>query len=255
MQNASISVMLTIAIDYLGETKMHLSFTKYSLATISLFAALISIQANALSVSDLSNTEASGGLKEALTQGISKAVSSLGSADGFLGNKEVKIPLPSSLKKIEKGMKMMGMGKQSDELILKMNRAAEAAVPEAKTLLVDAVKKMSVDDAKAILTGPQDAATQYFKKTTSDQMAAKFLPIVEKATANVQLAETYNKYAEQGSKLGLVKKEDANINQYVTKKALDGVYLMIAKEEAAIRQDPVGQASSLLKKVFGSLGK
>jgi hypothetical protein len=112
---------------------------------------------------------------------------------------------------------------------------------------------MTVADAKAILTGPQDAATQYFKKTTSTQMAAKFLPIVEKATANVQLADYYNKYAEQGSKLGLVKKEDANINQYVTKKALDGVYLMIAKEEVAIRQDPVGQASSLLKKVFGAL--
>ncbi|HOY70634.1 MAG TPA: DUF4197 domain-containing protein [Methylotenera sp.] len=216
---------------------------------------LFTTQASALGVSDLTNTEASGGLKEALTQGVGKAVSSLGAADGFLGNKEVKIPLPSSLKKIEKGMKLMGMGKQSDELILKMNRAAEAAVPEAKTLLVDSIKKMSVADAKAILTGPQDAATQYFKKTTSTQMAEKFLPIVEKATANVQLAESYNKYAEMGSKFGVVKKEDANINQYVTKKALDGVYLMIAKEEAAIRKDPVGQASSLLKKVFGALGK
>jgi hypothetical protein len=152
-------------------------------------------------------------------------------------------------------MKMMGMGKQSDELVLKMNRAAEAAVPEAKILLIDSIKRMSVADAKAILTGPQDAATQYFKKTTSEQMEAKFLPIVEKTTANVQLAESYNKYADQGRKFGLVKKEDANINQYVTKKALDGVYLMIAKEEVAIRQDPVGQASGLLKKVFGALGK
>ena len=216
---------------------------------------LYATHASALGVSDLTNKEASGGLKEALTQGVDKAVSMLGATDGFMGNSEVKIPLPSSLKKAQKVMKMMGMGKQSDELVLKMNRAAEAAVPEAKTLLVDSIKKMTVADAKAILTGPQDAATQYFKKTTSTQMAAKFLPIVEKATANVQLADSYNKYAEQGSKLGLVKKEDANINQYVTKKALDGVYLMIAKEEAAIRQDPVGQASSLLKKVFGALGK
>ena len=228
-------------------------FTKYSLATLSF--VLFTTQASALGVSDLTNTEASSGLKEALTQGVGKAISTLGATDGFLGNKEVKIPLPNSLKKIEKGMKLIGMGKQSDELILKMNRAAEAAVPEAKTLLVDSIKKMTVADAKAILTGPNDAATQYFKKTTSEQMAAKFLPIVEKATANVQLAESYNKYAEMGSKFGVVKKEDANINQYVTKKALDGVYLMIAKEEAAIRQDPVGQASSLLKKVFGALGK
>lgn len=206
-------------------------------------------------VNSLSNAEASGGLKEALTQGVGKAVASLGAADGFFGNKDVKIPLPSSLKKIEKGMKFMGMGKQSDELILKMNRAAEAAVPEAKTLLVDSIKKMSLADAKAILTGPQDAATQYFKKTTSSQMGEKFLPIVTKATENVKLADSYNKYAEMGSKFGVVKKEDANINQYVTKKALDGVYYMVAQEEAAIRKDPLGQASSLLKKVFGSIGK
>jgi len=206
-------------------------------------------------VDSLSNTEASGGLKEALTQGVSKAVASLGATDGFFGNNAVKIPLPDSLKKIQKGMKLMGMGKQSDELVLKMNRAAEAAVPEAKTLLVGSIKQMSLADAKAILTGPQDAATQYFKKTTSAQMGEKFLPIVTKATENVQLADSYNKYAAMGSKFGVVKKEDANINQYVTKKALDGVYYMVAQEEAAIRKDPLGQASSLLKKVFGAIGK
>lgn len=206
-------------------------------------------------VNGLSNAEASGGLKEALTQGVGKAVSTLGAANGFFGNKEVKIPLPKSLKKIEKGMKLMGMGKQSDELVLKMNQAAEAAVPEAKVLLVDSIKQMSLADAKSILTGPQDAATQYFKRTTSKQMGEKFLPIVTKATENVQLAASYNKYAEMGSKFGVVKKEDANIEQYVTNKALDGLYLMIAKEEAVIRKDPLGQASSLLKKVFGSIGK
>ncbi len=225
-----------------------------SYLTILGFVFLIS-NANALSLSDLSNTEASGGLKEALIQGAGKAVSTLGAADGFLGNKEVKIPLPDSMKKAEKAMRMFGMGKQADELVLKMNRAAEAAVPEAKALLVDSVKKMSVDDAKAILSGGQDSATQYFKKTTSSAMGEKFLPIVKKATENVQLAQQYNKFAEMGSKYGLVKKEQANLEQYVTQKTLDGVYLMIAKEEAAIRKDPVGQASSLIKKVFGSLGK
>ncbi len=206
-------------------------------------------------VGSLSNDEASGGLKEALTQGVGKAVATLGAADGFLGNKDVKIPLPKSLKKIEKAMKLVGMGKQSDELVLKMNRAAEAAVPEAKVLLVDSVKQMTLADARAILTGPNDAATQYFKRTTSAKMSEKFLPIVTKATENVQLAASYNKYAEMGSKFGVVKKEDANIEQYVTNKALDGVYLMIAKEEAAIRTNPLGQASSLLKKVFGAIGK
>ena len=216
---------------------------------------LFATHANALSISDLSNTEATNGLKAALIQGAEKAVSKLGATDGFFGNKEVKIPLPDALKKAEKGMRVLGMGKQADELVLKMNRAAEAAVPEAKALLVDSVKKMSVADAKAILAGGDDAATQYFKKTTSAPMAEKFLPIVKKATENVKLAQQYNKFSEMGNKFGLVKKEQVNLEQYVTQKTLDGVYLMMAKEEAAIRKDPVGQSSSLLKKVFGALSK
>ncbi len=224
---------------------------RYLVAVFSFI--LFATHANALSVSDLSNAEASGGLKEALIQAAGKAVGQLSAADGFFGNKEVKIPLPETLQKAEKAMRMFGMGKQADELVLKMNRAAEAAVPEAKALLVDSVKKMSVADAKAILAGGDDAATQYFKKTTSAPMAEKFLPIVKKATENVQLAQQYNKFAEMGSKYGVVKKEQANLEQYVTQKTLDGVYLMMAKEEAAIRKDPVGQASNLLKKVFGTL--
>ncbi len=215
--------------------------------------ALFATHANALGVNDLTNTEASNGLKAALTQAAGKAVSQLSATDGFFGNKEVKIPLPEPLKKAEKAMRMLGMGKQADELVLKMNRAAEAAVPEAKVLLVDAVKKMSVADAKAILTGGDDAATQYFKNTTSVPMAEKFLPVVKKATENVQLAQQYNKFAQLGNKFGVVKKEQINLEQYVTQKTLDGVYLMMAKEEAAIRKDPVGQTSSLLKKVFGAL--
>jgi hypothetical protein len=222
---------------------------------IAVGMALLMGNANALGLSDITNTEASGGLKEALIQGASKAVGTLGTTDGFLGNKEVKIPLPSNLKKVEKAMRMFGMGKQADDLVLKMNRAAEAAVPEAKALLIDSVKKMSVDDAKAILSGGQDSGTQYFKKTTSTAMSEKFLPIVKQATENVQLAQQYNKFAQMGSKYGMVDKDQVNLEQYVTQKTLDGVYLMIAKEEAAIRQDPVGQASGLLKKVFGSLGK
>lgn len=220
-----------------------------ALLACTFFAA----QANALDVNDLTNTETSKGLKAALIQGAEKAVGELSKTDGFLGNNEVKIPLPDALKKTEKAMRMLGMGKQADELVVKMNRAAEAAVPEAKALLIDSVKKMTVADAKGILTGGDDAATQYFKKTTSAPMAAKFLPIVKKATENVQLAQQYNKFAEAGAKFGLVKKEQVNLEQYVTQKALDGVYLMMAKEEAAIRKDPVGQGSALLKKVFGAL--
>jgi len=215
--------------------------------------ALFVGHANALGVSNLTNTEASNGLKAALTQAAGKAVSQLSATDGFFGNNEVKIPLPDTLKKAERTMRMLGMGKQADELVLRMNRAAETAVPEAKALLVASVKKMSVADAKAILTGGDDAATQYFRKTTSAPMAEKFLPIVKKATEDVQLAQQYNKFAQMGNKVGLVKKEQVNLEQYVTQKTLDGVYLMMAKEEAAIRKDPVGQTSSLLKKVFGAL--
>ncbi|MCB5187003.1 DUF4197 domain-containing protein [Methylobacillus caricis] len=215
--------------------------------------ALFATQATALGLSDLSNADTSKGLKEALVQAADKAVSQLGSVDGFLKNPQVKIPLPESLQKAEKAMRMFGMGKQADELVLKMNRAAEAAVPEAKTLLVNSVKQMSVQDAKDILTGGEDAATQYFRKTTSGPMADKFLPIVKKATENVDLAQQYNKFAETGSKYGLVKKDQANLERYVTQKTLDGVYLMMAEEEKAIRKDPMGQASSLLKKVFGAV--
>lgn len=210
---------------------------------------------SASGIDALTSSEVSSGLKTALAQGVDKAVGNLGIADGFFGNSAVKIPLPDSLKKVEKGMKFLGMEKYSDALILKMNRAAEAAVPEAKALLVGSIKQMTLADAKAILTGPEDAATQYFKKTTSTEMGEKFLPIVENATSKVQLAQTYNKYAEIGSQFGVVDKEDASIEQYVTNKALDGLYLMIAKEEAAIRKDPIGQASSILKKVFGAIGK
>jgi hypothetical protein len=176
-------------------------------------------------------------------------------SNGFFGNPEVKIPLPNALKKVEKGMQLIGMRDQTDALVLKMNRAAEAAAPEAKALLMDSIRQMSIADAKAILTGPEDAATQYFKKTTSTKMGEKFLPIVKDATSQVQLVQSYNKYAELGSQFGVVNQADANIEQYVTNKALDGIYLMIAKEEAAIRQDPIGQASSLLKKVFGAVAQ
>jgi len=225
----------------------------YAVLMMALFSVSVGLAA-AAGLGAISNTEATGGLKEALIQGAGKAVSKLGAVDGFMGNPQVKIPLPDTLKKAEKTMRVLGMGKQADELVLRMNRAAEAAVPEAKTLLVDAVKQMSVTDAKNILTGGDDAATQYFKKTTSGPMAAKFLPIVKKATEDVQLAQQYNKFAQTGMKYGLVKKEQANLEEYVTQKALDGVYLMMTAEEKAIRENPMGQASSLLKKVFGALG-
>jgi len=204
---------------------------------------------------NLSNQDAVSGLKGALEKGTGVAVDLLGKTDGFLGNNAVKIPLPDSLKKYESLMRRVGMGKYADELILTMNRAAEAAVPEAKKLFVDSIRKMSVQDAKGILTGGQTAGTEYFKRTTSDPLRVKFLPIVKQATAKVKLADKYNQYAQKGVQFGLVKKEQANLDDYVTQKALDGLFYMVAEEEKKIRQDPLKAGSDIVKKVFGLLQK
>jgi hypothetical protein len=207
----------------------------------------------AASLDKISNQDAVSGLKAALEKGSGAAVQSLGRTDGFFGNDKVKIPLPDSLKRYERTMRSLGMGKYADELILTMNRAAEAAVPEAKVLLVDAVKKMSVQDAKGVLTGGDTAGTEYFKRTTSDPLRAKFLPIVQQSTKKVKLAESYNNYAGQAAKFGLVSKEHANLDAYVTQKALDGLFYMVGEEEKKIRRDPVGAGSDILRKVFGAL--
>lgn len=220
---------------------------------IALIAMCLATATQALSLGDLSNKDAVGGLKEALTQGAGKAIDQLGKADGFLGNPKVKIPLPENLRKFEGMLRKLGMGKHADELETAMNRAAEAAMPEAKTLLIKSIKQMSVQDAKGILTGGDDAATQYFKRTTAEPLSGKFRPIVRKAIAKVKLAEKYDEFAGKAAKFGLVKEDQANLESYVTAKALDGLYLMIGEEERAIRKDPLGAAGSLAKKVFGAL--
>jgi len=220
-----------------------------------LVGIVISTQALALDLGNLSNADAVRGLKDALSQGSTAAVSKLGVENGFLGNDKVKIPLPDALKRIEGGLRLLGMQKQADELVTAMNRAAEQAVPEAKSLLLGAIKNMSVQDAKGILTGGDTAATEYFRKTTSSQLTAKFLPIVTRATAKVGLAEKYNKLASRGAQLGLVDEKQARIENYVTQKTLDGLFLMIAEQEKAIRKDPVGAATGMARKVFGLIGK
>jgi hypothetical protein len=221
------------------------------LAAISVFICVAS--AHAAGLADISNKDAASGLRLALTEGAAAAVAKLGVENGFFGNAKVKIPLPESLQKVEGLMRAMGMKRQADELELAMNRAAETAVAEAKPLLVDAVKRMSVQDAKGILTGGETAVTDYFRRTTAGPLGKKFLPIVKKATAKVGLAEKYNAIAGQGAALGLIDASQATIEQYVTKKSLDGLYLVIADEEKALRQDPLGAASSIVQKVFGAL--
>ena len=216
---------------------------------------LISAQVLAVGLGDLSGKEASAGLKEALSRGADMAVSQLGKPNGFMGDARVRIPLPKSLRAAEKMMRTLGMKKQADELIETMNRAAELAVVEAKPILLESVQKMTIDEARGILAGGDDAATQYFRRTTSTALGKKFLPIVKQATAKVQLADQYNEYAGQAAKLGLLEEKDANLDSYVTQKALDGLFVMIAEQEKSIRQDPVGTGSKLLQTVFGAVGK
>lgn len=221
------------------------------LRVFAIFA--ICTPALAAGLAGLSNTEATGGLKEALTQGAGRAVEMLGRDGGFLNNPKVKIPLPGVLEKTAPLLRMTGRGDDLDQLVTTMNRAAEAAVPEARTLLMDAVKQMSVADAKDILTGGDDSVTRYFRDKTEAQLVQRFLPVVKKSTDRLAVSSQYNQLAGQAAGVGLVSGDDANIENYVTRKALDGLYQMIAEEERAIRQNPLGAAGNLAKKVFGAL--
>lgn len=221
---------------------------------VSVFAGLmLSTSVFAVSLSDLSQSDATGGLKDALTQGAQIAVKQLGKPGGFSNNQEVRIELPGNLGKVAKKMKQFGMGAQVEQLETSMNQAAEAAVPQAQALLVDAVKKMSVADAKGILSGGNDSATQYLNTSSREQIRAKFLPIVKQATDKVGLAQKYNAFAGQAATLGVLDAKSSNIEGYVTEQALNGLFEMIAKQEESIRANPAAAATSLAKKVFGAL--
>ncbi|MCY1393263.1 hypothetical protein D9M71_81530 [compost metagenome] len=214
---------------------------------------LLSANALALTFNDLSQKDATGGLKDALTQGAQVAVKQLGTPGGFNNDPEVRIELPGNLGKAAKAMKKYGMGAQVEQLETSMNQAAEAAVPQAQALLVDAVKKMSVEDAKGILSGGNESATQYLDKTSREQIRAKFLPIVKQATDKVGLAQQYNNFAGQAATFGVLDAKNANVENYVTEQALNGLFEMIGKQEASLRENPAAAATSLAKKVFGTL--
>lgn len=207
----------------------------------------------ALSLDGISNAEASQGLKAALEKGARSAMKTLGQTNGFMGNEKVRIPLPGYLQDVANLMRKLGQGAKLDELVLAMNQAAEAAVPLARDILMNAVKGTNVQDAKEILSGGATAATQFFAKKTRQPLSQKFLPVVTKTTARVDLASKYNQIAGKAATMGLVKGGQATIEQYVTAKALDGLYFMIGEEEKKIRQDPIAAGSAVLKKVFGSL--
>ena len=198
-----------------------------------------------------SETDAAAGVRTALERGATSAVALLGKSDGFLGNPKVRIELPGFLQDAAKLLKATGQGRRVNELVTAMNRAAEAAVPQAKALLIGAVKAMSVDDAVKIVKGSETSVTQFFSTKTREPLGVKFLPIVAAATEKVALAKKYDSLAGKAAGMGLMKKEEADLNGYVTGKALDGLYFMIGEEEKKIRKDPVGTGSAILKKVFG----
>ena len=209
--------------------------------------------ASASTLDALSSKDAAAGLRAALTQGIDVAVAQLGAKNGFLNDPKVAIPLPAPLNKAESGLRMLGMGSEADQLKATMNHAAEQAVAQAEPIFKHALQQMTLADAKNILAGGDGAATAYFRKTTSAELTAKFKPIVAAETAKLGLAAQYDAYAGKVAQFGLIHAQDANLNDYVTAKALDGLFSRIAEEEHQIRTDPMGQASALIKKVFGSL--
>lgn len=209
--------------------------------------------AAAQSLDQLSGSEATAGLKAALDKGAASAVTSLGRPDGFWANPKVKIPLPENLQRAKSALKLMGKGREVDELERAVNRAAEEAVPQSKQLLTNAVKTMTVEDAKQILRGGDDSVTQFFKAKTAPQLTERFLPVVSKVTAKSGLAQHYNSLAGQAAQFGLVKADEATIERYVTQKALDGLFTMIAEEERKIRANPVAAGSDIIRKVFGAL--
>ena len=204
-------------------------------------------------LSQLSERDAAAGVRAALERGAGVAVDLLGKTDGFWANELVRIPLPEWLQKGERAMRMFGMGKDLDDLHLGINRAAEQAVPASRQLLVGAVRGMTVQDAKGILTGGDDSVTRFFESHTRTGLQQKFLPIVGGVTQKIGLARRYDKVVDQVSSVGLVKPDEAKIEPYATTRSLDGLFLMIGQEEKKIRADPIGTGSAILKKVFGAL--
>ncbi len=227
-----------------------------SLMRRSLLLPLLIVSAGAAAAAtleSLSSSDAAGGLRAALSQGIGTAVAQLGANNGFLNDPKVAIPLPPTLEKADRALRMIGMSGEADELRVTMNHAAEQAVAQARPVFEGALRHMTLADAKAILTGGDDAGTQYFRRATSAQLTVKFKPIVAGATARLALAAKYDQFAGKAAQFGLISQQDANLDDYVTARALDGLFSRIADEERAIRKDPLGQANALIKKVFGAL--
>ena len=202
-------------------------------------------------VSGLSDSKVASGLKEALKVGTENAVKLTGKTDGYFGNEAIKILMPSNLRPLERGLRAVGFGSKIDEFILSMNRSAEAAAPAARKIFGDAILAMSFDDAKNIFSGGDTAATGYFKRKTSDQLATAFQPFVEKTMSENGVTRQYKALTDQYQSVPFARSQSFDINKYVVTKALDGLFYELAAQERQIRKDPAARTTSLLKEVFG----
>ncbi len=200
----------------------------------------------------LSAEEVAQGLKEALTNGISKGSDLTSQLDGYFKNPEIKIPFPPDVKKVEDRLRQLGLGGEVDKFVLSLNRGAEDAAKEAKPIFIAAIKQMTIDDAFSILKGQPDAATQFLKKTTTSQLKVKFKPVVQNSLDKVSATKYYGDLVGTYNKIPLVQKVNPDLNEYATDMAIQGLFIMIAKEEKNIRQDPLARTSDLLKRVFGA---
>jgi len=217
------------------------------------------------SLPGLSQDQMVDGLKEALGKGVQQAIANLGQQDGFFKDNTVKIPMPEKLQKVEKALRALKQDKLADDFVTTMNRAAEQAVPEAAEVLGDSIKQMTIEDAKSILTGTNNAATQYFRESSEKNLHARFLPIVKAATENAGVTGAYKKMIEKaggGKGLGRFnlfgfgrKFKAPDLDSYVTEKTLDGLFLKVAEQEKKIRENPVARTTQLLQQVFGAVGK
>lgn len=203
--------------------------------------------------SALGEGEIIGGLREALAQGTTKAINQLGRRDGYWSNAGVRIPLPESMARFESGLRQLGQGRVVDEFHLTLNRAAEQAVPQAADIFGNAVRQMSIQDARGILSGSADAATQYFRRTTSESIYAKVYPIVQSTTQRVGVTQQYKQLASSyGPLLQMAGVKSIDLDRYVTEQALAGLFTTIAEEEARIRQNPAARGTEILRRVFGA---
>ena len=200
----------------------------------------------------LTAAEVGDGLKEALINGISKGSDLVSQADGYFKNPEIKIPFPPDVKKVEDKLRQVGLGKEVDQFVMTLNRGAEDAATQAKPIFIDAIKQMSISDAWGILKGQPDAATQYLKKTTTAQLKARFSPVIQNSLNKVNATKYYGDIVNKYNMIPFVEKVNPDLNNYATDLAIQGLFMMIAKEEKNIRQNPVARTTDLLKRVFGS---